>query len=501
MGSAHPRGVFPLLVVLVLAAAPRAQNGSNYHVLTNGGDVTFRGVGAGGAQVAPFDCLATFVAGEELRGAHVVQWSGDFGYRQQGFVEQVCVPVAGPGTLAIKFPAVMFLELDGLNGNAPVVFTNPQCSSPSFPLGTSGFVPYGTPPGSTASFLFKIFPSGAGIASGITSIIPNNGLVPSAGGTSTLIAAAAMTLPITSTGFCWGVAFRWIPTALSSLDDNDGWMHSVSISPDLNQYWMFSDNEQNLWQSQTVASDAGATALRLFFANDDYALTFVDADPVTLATLAPRAGATPYSAWTANVSNEYGVVMNPNGGFDVGRGSSAISFSGHAGVPNPATGVGNQDPTLGPGTVPTLGFATWDNGGDGNGSVRLTWISLDTLCLLGLNPATDPGVLKFGGATRVPVVSAGLLQPVTSLCFGVFGHVSRPGFVSPFPSFSNPTTIGGASWQLPTGPHPSACLVGVSFNATYGTSGRLGTLGAPGKLTFDPAVADTSGTRQLFLFD
>src|SRR5262245_32111345 len=102
MGSAFPRGVFPFVAALLLAAAPRAQNGSNYHVLTNGGEVIYRGVGAGGAQTYPQDCLSTFIAGEDLRGAHRVAWSGDFGYRQKGFVEQVCVPVAGPGPLAIK---------------------------------------------------------------------------------------------------------------------------------------------------------------------------------------------------------------------------------------------------------------------------------------------------------------------------------------------------------------------------------------------------------------
>jgi len=325
-------------------------------------------------------------------------------------------------------------------------------------------------------------------------------VVPSAGGTATLIAAADLTLPIVSTGFCWAIKFTWIPSALVSTDDNDGWVHSLSVSPDLNQYWMFSDNEQNLWQSQSVASDAGATALRTFFANVDYALTFLEPEPVTLAILAPQVGVTPYSAWTANVSNEYGVVVHPNGGFDVGRGGSAISFAGHAGVPNPATGVGNQDPTVG-GGVPTLGFATWDNGGDFNGSVRLVWVSIDTLGLLGLNPAQDPGVLVFGGATRVPVVSAGLLQPITSLGFSLLGHVTRPGFVSPFPTSSSPTTIGGASWQISTAMLPVPCVFGATIELTYGSSGRLGTLGAPGKLTFDPAVADTSGTRQIFLFD
>jgi hypothetical protein len=79
--------------------------------------------------------------------------------------------------------------------------------------------------------------------------------------------------------------------------------------------------------------------------------------------------------------------------------------------------------------------------------------------------------------------------------------VTQPGFVSPFPTFSAPTVIGGASWQVSTAMQPVPCVFGATINLTCGSSGRLGTLGAPGKLTFDPAVADTSGTRQLFLFD
>jgi hypothetical protein len=177
-------------------------------VLTNGGDVTFRGVGAGGAQTSPQDCLSTFIAGEDLRGAHRVQWSGDFGYRQKGIVEQVCVPIAGPGPLAIKFPVLSFIELVGLNGNDPPVFTNPKCSPPSFPLGSSGFVPYGTPPGSTASFVFTTFASFDGLPPTVYELIPNNGLVPTAGGTATHIALTRISLPIASTGFCGGSRSR-----------------------------------------------------------------------------------------------------------------------------------------------------------------------------------------------------------------------------------------------------------------------------------------------------
>src|SRR5262249_33015174 len=189
--------------------------------------------------------------------------------------------------------------------------------------------------------------------------------------------------------------------------------HFLNNSQDLNQYWLMSDNEENIWQSQSLATTAAATGLTIFPPNIDYALSYVDADPVTVATLAPVAGTTLYSNWTTNVSNEYGVPLSPNGGFDVGRGSSILSFGGPARGPNPNTGLGNQDPSLAPGVVPTLGFATWDNGGDFDGSVRLTWLSIDFIALNGVNPKTDPGVLKQDGRVRVPVVSASLLQPVT----------------------------------------------------------------------------------------
>ena len=483
-------GAASLLVSLFLANPLLAQNGSNYHVLTNGGDAILGGIGAGGGQTA-LDGLGTYMAGEDLRGSHVTSL-GDFGFRMPSFTENACVlnpPIIGP--LSLKFPVIIFVEMDGLNGNAPAIFTNPTCTVPSFPLGgTAGFIPYGTGPGSTASFVLTGLPSGVGLGSASV-VLPNNGLAPSAaGGTATIIAAGNATLPIGSTGFCWQVTFNFVASAVPTLDDIDGLWHYAVNSPDLNQYWGFSADEQNIWQSQSVALDAGATALLAFFANVDYELGITSSEPDTVATLAPRPGGD-FATTTVNVRNEFGVVVNPNGGFDAGRGSSAISFGGAAGVPNPATGVGNQDPSAGPGTVGTLGFATWDNGGDGDGSVRLMWLSVDFAGALGLNPALDPGVLKQAGTIRVPVVTAGLLQPVTSLGFGIFGHVTQAGF---------PFGIGGASWQLPTGPQPAACT-GIAINITYGSSGRKGVLGAPGGLTFLPTIADTSGTRQLFLFD
>ena len=434
-----------VVALSLLATFAAAQNGSTYHLLTNGADAFYAGVGAGGTATYR-DGLGTWIAGEDLRGSRLTP-SGDFGFRLQGFVESVCLMAPQPGSpYGLNFPGIVFYELDGLNPNRQAVFLDPACTVPSFPLGTGGLVPYGTGPGSTASFglaSMPIYAQGYGLPSWMKVLIPNNGLSsPASGGMSTIVLGGTgfLAVPTVSAGNCWAVAFTFGGTALPLLDDIDGLWHWALNSPDDNQYWQLSTNEQNIWQSQSVGISGGLSTMLTFPPNADYALYLTSLEPFTTATLAPRAGTTPYSSWTANVSNEYGVVMNPNGGFDVGRGSSAISLSGTAGVPNPVTGVGNQNPSLGPGTVTTLGFATWEGPWVGPGSVRLTWLSFDVLGATGGDPATDPGVVKFGGKVRLPVVSAGLLQPLTSLGFQVFGHVSRPGFVSPFGSCSGTTS-------------------------------------------------------------
>jgi len=492
-----------------------AQNGTNYHILVNTTETIFGGIGAGGTQTAT-DGLMTVIPGEDLKGSHTVAFSGDFGYRNSQFREMLCVlnfPVGG-GPLALQFAGLVFVEMDGLNGNVPVNFTNPACAAPSFPLGgTAGFIPYGLSPGASASFLLSLLPTGSGLPSSTVVLLPNNGLVPSVGGTATLIAAAAATLPINSTGFCWGVQFTWIPSALTSLDDVDSWVHYVVNSPDGNQYWLMSDDELNIWQSWSVLVDAGATAIQGFFANDDYGLLMATVEPSTSASLAPtgNAAAGVYYAQTENVVNEFGApALNPNGGMDVGRGSRAISLKGHAGVPNQSvtpTGLGNQEPTL-TGALPTLGLLTWDNGGDFNGSVRLPWLSIDTAGLLGLNPATDPGIVKPFFGVRLPVVSAGFVQPLTSLCWNLFGHKTSTA-VSTWPdpegfpatAFGGISAIGGASAQFPTNTL-TVCnvpgILGVPVNLTYGTTGRKD---GPGGLTFNPSIADLSDSRELFLFD
>jgi len=496
---------FAAVGLTLLTAALQAQNGTNYHILSNGVDTTFLGVGAGGLQ-KPGDGLGTWIAGESLRGSHLVA-GGDFGYRLTTFRENVTV-LDGPGQLAITFRGIFLFELDGLNPNDQAIFLDPRCprSGPSFPLGNSaGFIPYGTGPGSDVSFIVADVSGGPTPSAAV--LLPNNGLVPSsAGGTATTVLTASnIALPISSAGFSWSVQFTIFPSATPLHDDIDGLWHYVINSDGGHQYWSFSDDELNLWQSNSVASDNGLTEVQIFPANVDYDLLLAGPQPETIAALAPlglhQAGA--YYTQTAGVQNEFGVPMNPNGGFDVGRGSAAISISGTAGVPNPVTGLGNQNTSTVPGKIPTLGFFTWDNGGDHDGSVRLTWISIDVLGARSGNPALDPGLTQRGGTIRVPVVSAGFLQDLTRKEFPLYGHVTQPGWPDPDGFIGGSfgvNDVAGASWQLPASSLPVACL-GMKFNLSYGTSGRTGVLGAPGPLTWDPSVADISGTCDIAIFD
>lgn len=508
---------FGALAATVTLGSVSAQNGTNFHVLTNEGDFFYSGVGTGGGQTFN-DGIGTFIAGEDMRGSHMTSL-GEFGYRMTGFREAVCKFGIGPIVLNL-----MMVELDGgtgasgngFGGNNPAVFTNPACTfGASFPLnGSAGFVPYGTGPASSFSFLLTLLPA-FGLPSGHLALLPDNGLINSANGTATIVVAGAGVSvggAALASG-CYIVQLGFTASAVPFLDNIDGVWHYLWNTSTVNQAPIFSGDEMNLWHSLTVGTDAGSTALIGFLAQTDYELVLMSIEPQTIATLAPRGldpftltlAAGPYYTQTAGVANENGIPLNPLGGFDIGRGSSAISFSGTAGVMNIGTGLGVQHPTNNTPAIAsgTLGFATWDNGGDQNGSVRLTWVSVDFLGAGGLDPALDPGAVLFGGTIRVPVVSAGLLQPVTNLCFGLFGHTTaNNGWLDPngLPNGAiGVTSFTGASWQLPTGPQPAACAsLPFGLNLTYGTSSRLD---GPGGLNWNPAIGDTSGTKQLFLFD
>jgi len=499
------------LTVGITLPSVAAQNGTNYHVLTTDTDILYIGVGAGGSTTTG-DGIGTWVPGEDMRGSHLVAFSSDFGYRNPRFRENACIFDFAPGTGFIGFQGLIFIEFDGMNGNRPAVFTKPFCTpGVASAFFSSGGIAYGGGnPGYTSSysFLFSLLPSGLPVASSSVVLLPDEGLIGTAGatGSATIIAAGAAELGIASTGFCWGVQFTWQPSALAFTDDIDGLWHYALNSTAGNQYWMLSNDELNLWQSYTLATTAGNSAIFAFFPNVDYQLLLSTVSPNTHVSLAPQglAQSGEYYTQTENIG------FNPNGGFDVGRGSHAFSMSGTKGVPN-ANGLGNQDPGngiaggFGP-FAPSFGVVTWDNGGDLDGSARLTWITLD---LLGSFAGIDPGLYTdatvFGGTVRTPVANAGDISVggLPNSLFGLFIH-STSTAPSGWPDAGGfavgafgVAPIAGGSIQLPVAPLPAVCT-GGPFILTIGTSGMGST---SGPLTWDETVADTSGTKELVMFD
>ena len=509
MNAAFRAASSAVLGVVCASAETAAQNGSNYHVLDNGPDAALIGVGAGGGQTA-LDGLGTYVPGEDLRGSILVDPDGNgplapqFCYRNVNFTESVCL--FGPGTsgqIKLVFPGIYFIELDGLDPNKPVVFTRPVCSTPIL----ASVIPYGTGPSSTVSFLAA---ATSALGPTHTVLVPDNGLVTVlGGGTATFIAGGTGTLGPVPSG-CYEVQFTWLASALPFLDAIDGLWHYAVNSPDGNQYWQMSVDEMNLWQSNSVQLDGGATQAAGFFSVVDYALLLSSLEPNTQAALAPHGllQAGPYYHQTENMV----AGGAPNFGFDIGRGSRAVSFTGLGGVTVPAglggLGAGAQDPAYGPGgTVPTLGFVTWDNqyyGGPGGfGSKRITWVAVDLAQLAGQAPSQ--GATKGGGTVRLPVETLGFIQQLTLTLLPVFQHetkVAASGWPHPhgISGFPMPIYVAGGSLQVPLSAlAPKVpCNVGLPLNLQYGTTGLNPE--APPALTFDPNVASLSGRKELYLF-
>jgi hypothetical protein len=491
-----------------------AQNGTNYHVLNNNGDAAFVGIGAGGAQTAA-DGIGTWIPGEDVRGSQQVDFGApdgiQFSYRNVTFRENACVFGAGTsGFVQLRFPAIAFVELNGLNANIPVVFTRPVCATI-----TTSFMAYGVGPSSTTSFLAAALPSGVG---GATILLPNNGLVITGGGTgpgtATLVGFGSGQLPASGSlaSGCYVVQFQWVASAVPYLDNIDAVWHYSINSDDGNQYWVMSDDEMNLWQAMTVQTDAGFTVVPGFFGVIEYDMNISSLEANTHAALAPNGinQQGPYYNQTENMVGGGG----PHLGFDVGRGSRAASFGGLGGVKVPpglgGLGSGAQDPAYDPDTnnSMTLSFVTWDNkpntSGDGIGSGRVTWISIDLAQIGGVSPETDPNITKAGGTIRVPVIGAGFIQPTTQLGLSVFLHTTNlapSGWPDPngIPSgaFGVPASAGGST-TLILNPFVSSipCNIGIPVNLTYGTSGNQG---AP-FLQWNPAVGDVSGTKELYLW-
>jgi hypothetical protein len=504
------RGV-AIAIALGSMGVVSAQNGTNYHVLNNNGDAAFIGIGAGGTQT-PTDGIGTFVAGEDARGSLQVNFGGtlgiQFSYRNTAFRENVCVfsPGLVSGVVQLEFDGIYFVELDGLQPNNNVVFLRPVCTTPI----AASFLAYGLGPSSTVSFVAAL-----SSALGPTQVVllPDNGLV-AGSGTATLVGGGTGTLGPVASG-CYVVQFTWTASALPFLDTIDGIWHYAVNSADENQYWIMSDDEMNLTRSNTVMLDGGATAVAQFFSVIDYDTHYATLEAGTLAILANHGIEQngPYYAQTENMTGGGG----PNFGFDAGRGSRAISFSGLGGVKVPAGlgGLGNgaQDPAYGGGAVKTLGFATWDNKPNssvaGEGSGRITWVSIDLAQIAGLGPQGTPGnpnITKGGGTVRIPVVGTGFIQPTTSLALSIFTHTTKAA-TSGWPDPDGITSgafgvpaIAGGSIQFNVGPFVAKvpCNGSLPVNLTYGTTGLNHS--PPPALTWDPSVADISGSKEIYLW-
>jgi hypothetical protein len=491
-----------------------AQNGSNYHVLNNSPEGAFLGIGAGATQTDA-DGIGVWVRGEDMKGSIQVDFGAfgglQFSYRNIKFRESLCLFNPGPstGTINYQFDALLFTEFDGMNGNVPVVFTNPVCSTP---IGSVA-APYGVY--GTTSFVLFGMPSGiggTGVPTSTLMLAPNSGINLNGGagpGTATIVAAAGGVVSnnLAQSG-CYLVQFTWLPTSVNYLDKIDGMWHWLRNSDEGNQYWLVSTDEMSLWQSNTFGTDAGVTMLYTLPAFIDYGFHLASVEANTTASLATNGYSQngPYYTQTEN--------MAPTGtvGFDVGRGSSAISFNGSGGVKTtPAfggLGNGNQDPAYG-GKPAQLGFVTWNNKPSaapaGFGGTRLTWLSIDYGGAFGFNPSVDLNITKLGGTVRVPMLTnppaGGPIQSITTLAFGFFQHptgLAASGWPDPDGITSgafgvNPSA--GGSFQFPTLGNSGfiPCNLGIAINLTYGTSGLN-----PG-LVFDPTTQDVSGTKQLFL--
>ena len=502
------RGLAVTAFALGMSGVVSAQNGTNYHVLNNNGDVVLLGIGAGGTQT-PTDGIGTFVPGEDCRGSLQVNFGGtlgiQFSYRNTAFRENVCVFTPGvvSGVLHLEFDGIYFIELDGLNANNNVVFTRPVCTTPI----TASFLQYGLGPSSTVSFVAA---ATSALGPTQTVILPDNGLVATTG-TATIVGAGTGTTAAVASG-CYVVQFTWNASALPFLDNIDGIWHWCVNSADDNQYYIMSDDEMNLTRSNTILLDNGGTALVAFFAVVDYDMHWATLEAGTLAILGNHGIEQngPYYAQTENMSGGGG----PNFGFDAGRGSRAISFSGLGGVKVPpglgGLGNGAQDPAYGGGTAKTLGFATWDNkpntGVLGVGSGRITWLSIDLAQIGGLPPESDPDIKKGGGTVRLPVIGTGFIQPTTSLALTIFQHTTKAA-VSGWPdpdgiasgAFGVPAIAGG-SIQFNVGPFVAKvpCNGSLPVNITYGTTGLNHF--PPPALTWDPANADISGSKEIYLW-
>ena len=506
------------LTVGLMTSTTSAQNGSNFKVLTNGLDVIYAGLGAGsgfgggpggGTGVATTtDGMGTWLDGKDMKGVALLN-NGTFGYRSIGFRSNQCVLGAPlPAGLRIDFPLVALFEYDGRNANTPDVFLLPGCVSAGINL--PSVIPYGMPAGASESFLVSNIGSVAPAwASSLEYLQPNNGFTgTSPTGTETLLALGWGSLAIASTGFCWSVQFNWVPSAVGALDGNEGWWYWWRNSRDNNQYWAMSNDELNIVQSQSVATQDGLTTVNAFFASTDLGYMDISIDPSTNDALAPVGFQAAGTYYATSTDGSGGAILN--GGFDLGRHVGA-SLSSTYGATNPNNfNLGAQDPGT-TGFTPALGFVTWNNRAvvSGLGGFRLTWIQFDWDLTTSTDPSLATSATVLLGTVRVPVCIPASIptpwpQPITNAFFPFYLHNTSDQLTSslwpdpdgfPGGTFGIPNVVG-ASLMIPNGSVVFGICVGAPLAYDYGTSGLLG---PAGPLTWDPNKNPTGFGRQLLL--
>jgi len=507
-----------------------AQNGTNWDILSNGFDVVIAGIGAGtfsdpdgspgtGDEIVATaaDGLGYWVPGEDLSAATVAPFFGTFGYRIVGWREFQCLLTPGANTtgagLVINYPHISFYEHNSPNSNCPTCFDNPFCTTAA----PGALLPSAGDPFPSSCFTLSGVPTAFGPSS-LAVLLPSTALGLSANPIYILAAAnnTYLDIPDPSIGFCWTVEFGWAPSALPLQDNIEGLWTYRQNSPDGNQYWGISNDETNVWASNTwtLLTDLGlgGQVVLTHPANQDYVAHLQARDAVTRAALAPTGfngvGNTFYAGPIPNGAGAPLGPFDPNGGFDIGRGAHAIALSGTGGAAGPL-GAGNQALTNNPPTsaglganVTTLGFSTFDNFGNAAAAPvgRAMFASID---LDGLNCVPSgtlvPDITK--GIVRVPFNAGGFVTfgPAIQFLFqGLFGHSTASGYFDPDfgptpPGFSVPLA-GGHSIHLATSAQVGACA-GVPLNLTYGSVG----LKTNGKLDFQNANGSTSGRKELFL--
>lgn len=503
------RGLAVSALAVGLSTAAPAQNATNWHTLSNGLDAVYLGIGGGSGQVGGADGIGNWVDGNDLRGNYVTGL-GTFGYRQVSFFTSECV-LGAPPALGLNFPAILFIEYAGRNNNLQDVFTRPTCVG-GIPVGTTtgGALPYGLSPGASANFFLTGLPSGVGLPSTAAILIPNNGLAPASnGGSATIIAAAGANLGITSTGFCWNVEFTWLPSALLSLDNIDGWWHWQTNSVNNNQYWAMSNDELNSFSSNTVGLAGGQTALQAFFGSFEYEWHSTSRDPTLNTALNPAGlnGAGPYYAGVT------AAPFNPNGGWDVGR-HGGVSISGTGGTLNPITGLGTQNPTGSPaGGIPTYGYQSWDNEPFTPG-LRTVWHQVDWYGVFGVNLGLFlPGANALvgpGTSQRLPVPVTSLINPgpgwpqaVTTAQWGLMFHTATAGHVETDPLGFPAGAFGvQGKWSttnhLPISGLSPVCAIGLPVVIDGGSTGVQNDLS---DFNFDPSQTRMSVSTSVTVID